>query len=96
MMSAIMFFALLAFAVAGYMYFAQERLLESVLFPYVQDMLQSLSIDFAIDSNTRHHHRNYTDHYFMVSGPSLPGGMILILSREGEVLGASPGAVRLL
>jgi signal transduction histidine kinase len=90
-----MFFALLALAVAGYAYFAQERLLQSVLFSYVQDMLRSLSIDFAVDETRHRRHRNYTDHHFLVSGPSLLGGMILILSREGEMLGASPGAVGL-
>jgi signal transduction histidine kinase len=94
MMSAIIFFALLALAVAGYMYFVQERLLESVLFPYVQDTLQSLSTDLAMD-NGDHRHRNYADHHLLISGPSLPGGFILILSHEGKMLGASPGALDL-
>jgi signal transduction histidine kinase len=104
MMSAIIFFAVLALTVAGYAYFAQERLLESVLFSYVQDMLQSLSIDLATDGDHyhatdsgghNHQNRNYADHHFLISGPSLPGGFILILSHEGEMLGASPGALDL-
>jgi signal transduction histidine kinase len=97
MTSAIIFFAVLALAVAGYTYLAQERLLESVLFSYVQDMLQSLSVDFTTNNEEDHHHknRNYADHHLLISGPSLPGGFILILSHEGEMLGASPGALEL-
>jgi signal transduction histidine kinase len=99
---AIMFFALLALAVAGYTYFAHERLLESVLSSYAKDILQSFSVDLAI-SEERHHaknagrrsHSEYADHHLLITGPSLPGGVILILSHEGEMLGASPGVAGL-
>jgi signal transduction histidine kinase len=37
----------------------------------------------------------FIDSSLLITGPSLPGGVILILSHEGEMLGASPGAAGL-
>ena len=81
--------SVLALFVAGYAFFVQERLLESILLPYVRDMVQALSSDLA--GQDGHHSAAYENHHLLTSGPSLPGGEILIVSSSGRTRSASPG-----
>lgn len=89
MTGAVVSLSIAALAAAGYVFFAQERLLESVLLPYVRDMVQALTPDFA---GRGRGHGDGQGHHLLASGPSIPGSRILILSPEGQVRGASPGA----
>ncbi|MDR1875902.1 MAG: sensor histidine kinase [Synergistaceae bacterium] len=93
MVSAVIFLVLLAFFVAGYAFFAQERLVESILLSYVQDMVRSLSYELAFEKG--HHRESYEEHHFLAAGPSLRGGLVLVLSEDGAIRGASPGAMEL-
>jgi signal transduction histidine kinase len=99
LISAIIFLALSALLVVGYTLLAQERMLESVLVSYVRDMVLSLSEEIRFerefDGNGHSGHMGHTSHHFMTSGPSLQGGIVLIISDSGRVISASPGAEEL-
>ncbi|MDR1579037.1 MAG: histidine kinase, partial [Synergistaceae bacterium] len=99
LISAIIFLALSALLVGGYTLLAQERMLESVLVSYVRDMVRSLSEEIQFErgfgGNGHSGHMGQSSHHFMTSGPSLQGGVMLIVSDGGEVISASPGAEEL-
>jgi signal transduction histidine kinase len=96
LISAIIFLALSALLVGGYTLLAQERMLESVLVSYVRDMVRSLSEEIQFErgfgGNGHSSHMGRSSHHFMTSGPSLQGGVMLIVSDGGKVISASPGA----
>jgi signal transduction histidine kinase len=99
LISAIIFLALSALLVGGYTLLAQERMLESVLVSYVRDMVRSLSEEIQFErgfgGNGHSSHMGQSSHHFMTSGPSLQGGVMLIVSDSGKVISASPGAEEL-
>jgi signal transduction histidine kinase len=87
--------ALVAIFVTWRVFLAQERMAESILMPYVSDMVRDIS--FNLKSHQNHHEKDdiYSGHHFMISGPSLSGGLLLIVSKEGDVIASSPGAMPL-
>jgi signal transduction histidine kinase len=96
LISAIMLLVLSALLVAGYTLLAQERMLESVLVSYVRYMVRSLSEEIQFErefgNNGHSGHMRRSRHHLITSGPSLQGGVILIVSGEGRIISASPGA----
>ena len=88
--------AVVLVAVAGLV--SQERAMEDAVSSYVQDLAESMAYHLGSDSNAEVWSfsmlSEFTRYPFFSWGPSIPGWVALI-SQDGNVLVASPGAMNI-